>query len=215
MNLKSLIYRELGEGLTENELATAIGVSRQTIENILADKLPKDIILWKNFAKYFRLDVEFLLTGESLSPATLVKLPEADHRSSTIEMRKVPLLSWSQIDQVVTNKELFRAVRSNVMLETTDVSGKRTFALRVKDNSMQPLFSEGEIIFVNPDLKYKPGHYVVVECQGGRSGAAMLRQLKQLGTHYILHPLNRKYDDLPLTKGAQIYGKVVRLRKDL
>lgn len=128
MNLKGLIYRELGEGLTENELATAIGVSRQTIENILADKFPKDITLWKNFAKYFRLDVEFLLTGESISPATLVKLSEADHRSSTIEMRKVPLLSWSQIDRVVTNKELFRAVRSNVMLETTDVPGKRTFA---------------------------------------------------------------------------------------
>ncbi len=215
MNLKGLIHRELGEGLTENELATAIGVSRQTIENILADKFPKDIALWKNFAKYFRLDVEFLPTGESLSPTTLVKLSEGDHRSSNIEMRKVPLLSWSQIDQVVTDKELFRAVRSNVMLETTDVPGKRTFALRVKDNSMQPLFSEGEIIFVNPDLKYKPGHYVVVESQGGRSGAAMLRQLKQLGSQYILHPLNRKYDDLPLTKEVQIYGKVVRLRKDL
>ena len=28
---------------------------------------------------------------------------------------------------------------------------------------MQPLFSEGEIIFVNPDLSGEPGHYVVVE----------------------------------------------------
>jgi SOS-response transcriptional repressor LexA len=141
-----------------------------------------------------------------------------DDRSPPVGIRGLdaaPLLSWSQIDQVVTNKELFRAVRSNVMLETTDVPGKRTFALRVKDNSMQTLFSEGEIIFVNPDLKYKPGHYVVVESQGGRSGAAMLRQLKQLGSQYILHPLNRKYDDLSLTKEAQIYGKVVRLRKDL
>lgn len=215
MNLKGLIYRELGEGLGENELAAAIGVSRQTIENILSDKMPNDITLWKKFSTYFRMDVEFLLTGESTSPPTLVKLSEDHPHSSTIEMRKVPLLSWSQIDQVVTNKELFRAVRSDVMLETTGVPGKRTFALRVKDNSMQPLFSEGEIIFINPDLKYKPGHYVVVESQGGRSGTAMLRQLKQLGGQYILHPLNRKYDDLPLTKQARIYGKVVRLRKDL
>ena len=32
------------------------------------------------------------------------------------------------------------------MLET-DVTGKRTFAVTVKDDSMQPLFSEGEIDF--------------------------------------------------------------------
>ena len=215
MNLKGLIYRELGEGLTEKDLATAIGVSRQTIEHILSDEMPNDITIWKKFSKYFRLDVEFLRTGESTPPPTLVKLSEDDHRSITMVMRKIPLLSWSQIDRLVPNKELLRAVRSDVMLETTDVLGKRTFALRVKDNSMQPLFTEGEIIFVNPDLKYKPGHYVVVKSQKGRSGAAMLRQLKQLGSQYILHPLNRKYDDLPLTKEAWIYGKVVRLRKDL
>jgi DNA-binding XRE family transcriptional regulator len=122
-------------------LATAIGVSRQSIENILSDTFPKDIALWKKFAKYFRLDVEFLLTGQSIPHATLLKLSEDGHRSNTIEMRKVPLLSWSQIDRVVTNKGLSQAARSNVVLETTDVQGKRTFALRVKDISMQPLFS--------------------------------------------------------------------------
>lgn len=122
-------------------MATAIGVSRQTIENILSDTFPKDIALWKKFAKYFRLDVEFLLTGQSIPHATLLKLSEDGHRSNTIEMRKVPLLSWSQIDRVVTNKGLSQAARSNVVLEATDVQGKRTFALRVKDISMQPLFS--------------------------------------------------------------------------
>ena len=215
MNLKGLIHRELGEGLTEEELAAAIGVSRETIDNILSDKTPKDIALWKKFSTYFRMDVDFLRTGELPFPSTHVKLSEDDHHSSTIEVRKVPLLSWSQINRVVPNKGLSRTVHSEVMLEATDVPGKRTFALKVKDNSMQPLFSEGEIIFVNPDLKSKPGHYVVVGSKGGRSGAAMVLQLKQLGRQYILHPLNRKYDDLPLTKQARMYGKVVRLRKDL
>ena len=30
----------------------------------------------------------------------------------------------------------------------------------------------------------------------------------------MLHPLNRKYEDLPLTK-QEVWGKVVRLRKNL
>jgi len=215
MDLKGLIHRELGEGLTEQELATTIGVSRETIDNILSDKIPKDIAIWKKFATYFRMDVDFLRTGVSLPPSSLVTLSEDDHHSSTIEMRKVPLLSWSQIARIVSNKALFRAAFAGVMLEATDVPGKRTFALKVKDNSMQPLFHEGEIIFVNPDLKPKAGHYVVVGSQKGRSGAAMIRQIKQLGRQYIIHPLNRKFDDLPLTKETRIYGRVVRLRKDL
>jgi SOS-response transcriptional repressor LexA len=215
VHLKGLIHRELGEGLTETELATAIGVSLQTIEDILSDKTSQDPTIWEKFAKHFRMDVDFLRTGESTHPSTLVTLSEDDQHSRSIEMRKVPLLTWRQIDQMITNKEPSPVIRTGVMLEVTDVPGKRTFALTVKDNAMHPLFSEGEIIFVNPDLKYKPGDYVVVGSQSGRSGEAMLRQLKKLGSQYILHPLSRKYGDLPLTKHERVYGKVVRLRKNL
>jgi hypothetical protein len=41
VDLKGLIHRELGEGLTETELATAVGVSLRTIEGILSDKPPQ------------------------------------------------------------------------------------------------------------------------------------------------------------------------------
>ena len=46
MNLEGLVHRELGEGLTEEELASAVEVSVQTIVNILADKLPHDRAIW-------------------------------------------------------------------------------------------------------------------------------------------------------------------------
>ena len=54
MDLKGLIQRELGEGLTEEELATAVGVSAQTIVNILADELPQDPAIWETFARHFQ-----------------------------------------------------------------------------------------------------------------------------------------------------------------
>lgn len=161
------------------------------------------------------MDVDFLRIGESTHPSSLVTLSGDDKHSRTIEIRKVPLLTWRQLDQVITHKEPSRGMRADAMLEVTDVPGKRTFGLTVKDNSMHPLFSEGEIIFVNPDLKYKPGDYIVVGSQRGRSGEAMLRQLKKLGSQYILHPLSREYADLPLTKHERVYGKVIRLRKNL
>ncbi len=214
MNLKGLVHRELGEGLTEEELASAVGVSVRTIANILADELPQDPAIWEKFAQYFRMDADFLRTGGPPYPEGLFELTESTHPSPVGEMRKVPLLRWDQIDQMVTREEPPRVIHAEAMLET-DVPGKRTFAMQVRDNSMQPLFSEGEIIFVNPDLPSEPGHYVVVESEDGRPEGALLRQLKEIGGQAILHPLNRRYEDLPMTKQQRIWGRVVRLRKNV
>jgi len=80
---------------------------------------------------------------------------------------------------------------------------------------MQPLFNEGEIVFVNPELSGEPGHYVVVETEEGGPEGALLRQLKAVGGQAILHPLNRQYQDLPMSKHQRVWGRVVRLRKNL
>jgi hypothetical protein len=47
VNLKRLIHRELGEGLTEEGLASAVGVSVRTITNILTDEFTQDRAIWK------------------------------------------------------------------------------------------------------------------------------------------------------------------------
>ena len=207
MYLKGLVHRELGEGLTEEELASVVGVSTLTIAEILADKLPEDPAIWEKFARYFSMDADFLRTGGPLH--RVFELTESAQHSS--EKRKVALLRWDQIDKMVTGKG---PPHIEEMLET-DVPGQRTFAVQVKDNSMQPLFSEGEIIFVNPDLPTEPGHYVVVESKESRPEGALLRQLKEIGGQSILHPLNRRYGALPLTQQQRIWGRVVRLRKNL
>lgn len=214
MDLKGLIQREIGEGVTEEELASAVGVSEQTIMNILADELPQDPAIWDTFARHFRMDVDSLRTGGQPYADGLFELTGSTHHSPVGEMRKVPLLKWDEIDQMVGSQEPPHVIRAEAMLET-DVPGKRTFAIQVRDDSMQPLFSEGEVIFVNPDLPPDPDHYVVVDHEGGGPTKALLRQLKETGGQTILHPLNRRYDDLRMTKQHRIVGRVVRLRKNV
>ena len=214
MNLKGLVHREISEGLTEEELASAVGVPARTISNILADELPQDHRTWEQFAQYFRMDTDFLRSGGPPHTHGTVDLTESSQPSFIGQLMKVPLLRWDQIDQIVSCEEPPRLVQAETVLET-DVPGTRTFAVQVKDNSMEPLFSEGEIIFVNPDLPTESGHYVLIESEDGRSEEALLRQLKEIGGQSILHPLNRRYDDRPLTKQQRIWGRVVRLRKNL
>lgn len=214
MNLKGLVQRELGEGLTEAELASAVGVPVRTITNILADEVPHDPAIWEHFARYFRTHADFLRFGDPPYSEGLFELTESTYPSPLGPMRKVPLLRWDQIDQMLKSKEPPRLIRAQALLET-DIPGRRTYAVQVRDNSMQPLFSEGKIIFVDPDLPSEPGHYVLVESEDGHSEGPLLRQLKKIGGQIILHPLNRRYADLPLTEQQRILGRVARLRKNL
>jgi len=208
VNLKGLVCRELGEGLTEKELAAAVGVSPRTIIKILADRLPKEPAVWKKFAKYFRMDADFLRIGR------LISAMETSESASTVPTRKVPLLTWAQVGQMMERIEPSHVTDPEALLEATDVAGARTFALRVKDDSMYPMFGEGEIIFVNPDLEAEPGQYVVAAARNSPD-SAMLRELNMIGEQYVLHPLNRRYKDMPLRNDYSIWGKVVRLRKNL
>jgi hypothetical protein len=61
---------------------------------------------------------------------------------------------------------------------------------------------------VNPDLPGQSGQYVLVD---GDPKGALLRQLKHVGGEAVL----RRYEDLPLSPGHRIWGRVVRLRKNL
>ena len=83
------------------------------------------------------------------------------------------------------------------------------------ETSCPKLSGAVQIIFVNPDLPSEPGHYVVVESEDSHPEGALLRQLKQIGVQTILHPLNRQYADLPVTKQQRTLGRVARLRKNL
>lgn len=214
MNLKGLVQRELGEGLTEEELASTVGVSVETIENILTDELPQARATWEHFARYFRVDVDFLKIGGPPHSEGLFDLKEHANPSPLGQMRKVPLLRWDQIDQMLIPEVPSRVIQAEAMVET-DVPGIRAFAMQVKDDSMEPLFSEGEVIFVDPDLPSEPGRYVLVDSEHGCPEGALLRQLKEVDGQTTLQPLNRKYADLPLTNQQRIVGRVVRLRKNV
>ncbi len=92
--------------------------------------------------------------------------------------------------------------------EHVDTDAKGEFALKVRGDSMEPVFFEGDIIIINPFLKQEHGDYVVV---ANHEGEATLKQLKKVGKNRVLHPLNSKYEDIVLNKEIQyrVIGIVV------
>jgi SOS-response transcriptional repressor LexA len=212
-NLQSLIQYQLSEGRTEQELAEDIGVSKFTIHGVLKGKAQKNPEILNKFARYFRKDVDLLHPGGTdLSPSQRTDKDPNGHPKS---YRKVPVLSWKQIRQVLEHPDLIPFLVSREGRVETDLSGTHIFALQVEDDSMEPLFHPGEIFFVNMDLRPQDTHYVVVLNQTTKTAPACLRQLQMVGGKYVLHPLNNKYQEAPLTNKQKIVGRVVRLRMDL
>ena len=215
MNVRSLILRELEEGMTEEELASVIEVSQQTLTKIIANEFPEDSAVWDKLMRYFRLDVDVLQTGGSAHSTVILNLSDRTLQSATGLIRKIPLLDWSQMDQIITSENPPDVIYAKTTIDTTDIYGKRTVALKVKDASMETMFREGQLIFVDPDSKWTRGDYVIVHCPGGHPETILFRQIEYIESHYILHPLNPMYENVLLTKQDKVWGKVVRLTRSL
>jgi SOS-response transcriptional repressor LexA len=215
MNIKGLILRELAEGLTEKELASAIGVAEETLVNILVDKFPVDSVSWEIFSKYFRMDVDVLRTGGSTHSITILNLSDLVRQSKAGLIRKIPLLEWDQMGQLILSKDFPDIIHASATIDTIDISGKRTVAVKVQDDSMETMFSQGELILVDPDSTWESGDYVVVHHPNMHPDTILLRQVKFSENQCMLHPLNRKYQSIPLTQRDKVWGKVVRLTKSL
>jgi SOS-response transcriptional repressor LexA len=215
MNVRSLILRELEEGMTEEELASAIEVSPQTLKNIIANEFPEDSAVWDKFMRYFRMDADVLQTGGSAHSTVILNLSDRTLQSATGLIRKIPLLDWSQMDQIITSENPPDVIYAKTTIDTTDIFGKRTVALKVKDPSMETMFREGQLIFVDPDSKWTRGDYVIVHRPGGHPETTLFRQIEFIESHYVLHPLNPMYENLLLTKQDKVWGKVVRLTRSL
>ena len=204
MDLKRLLHRELCEGSTEQEIASSVGVSLRTIKDILKGKNPTVRAIWGKFGKYFRMDIDFLRTGESTY--------RTSHSAAGL-LRNIPLMTWQQIGELAKGRGVPASIHAEAVIEATDVSGSRTFALKLVDDSMEPVFHRGEMIFVNPDAKWNPEDYVVVTRSG--EGATVVRQLRTNGDQRMLHALNWEYEDIPLADSDVVLGRVVRVRKNL
>lgn len=81
----------------------------------------------------------------------------------------------------------------------TAVKDEKAFALKIKGQSMAPVFKEGQIIIVSPGTKYKDGDYVVVIDSKTKVGT-FKRYSKLSKDIYLLKALNEAYQDIIMDK---------------
>lgn len=192
-------------GLSAKELAKNAGISDSHIIYIEKGQRKPTFDVVMKVLRALNADVQEFLQETGY-------LPTNAEPAKIKKLRPVPIISWVMAGKWNEVSDIFQPGDAEDWIES-DVKGKSVFALRVKDDSMEPEFREGDIIIVNPHVDTKPGDYVIVK---NDENEATFKQLKKFGDVYVLHPLNdSKYPDIELSgkHKYRIIGKVVEKKK--
>ncbi|MBV1842221.1 S24 family peptidase [Photobacterium ganghwense] len=118
-----------------------------------------------------------------------------------------PLISWVQAGtwSSIYEEPLINAVRYPCPVACSD----KTFVLRVQGISMEPRFSEGDLIFVDPEAEVKSKKFVVARLDD--SDEATFKQIIIEGDLKFLRPVNPNWPEqlIPINGNCTIVGVVV------
>ena len=79
-------------------------------------------------------------------------LPKNVEPAALSQQRRIPIVSWVVAGKWEETGESFHSEEAMEWVES-DIKGEYNFALRVKGDSMEPEFNEGDIIIVSPHAK--------------------------------------------------------------
>ncbi len=121
---------------------------------------------------------------------------------------KVPLISWVQAGHWQEIVDNYQPGDGEEMVPIATKVGPHAFALRVRGDSMEPEFVEGDMIVVDPDRQAENKSFVIVRLDDAQE--ATFKQLIIDGSNRYLKPLNPRYPIMDINgKEANICGVVV------
>jgi SOS-response transcriptional repressor LexA len=224
-----LTDRQKELGLSYREIAVRAGVSDVYISLVFRGKrVPGDEVLIR-IAQALELDAQHLIYRAHWEKAPEeakgyfegISLPREgpgidgvkrfDHLDpyQLGQAHTIPVVGWVQAGQFAPTEDGGFAPGAADEYVYSDIKGRNLFALRVENNSMEPLFHERDILIVNPNIKPRTGDYVVVKL--AEEGEATFKKLIEKDRIIILRPLNPDYEDIILTPedDFEVIGKVV------
>lgn len=199
---------------TVKECAQALGLPYELLRKVIGeDHIPKDAQLLI-YAKKLNIDPkELLFTAyHQKAPDEFKKyFKNRPVEESPSPYTKIPVLKWSEV-RGFANKEYRSSELVSMPYMSTTLQGEHLFALKVKDDTMRPLFWEGDTIIVDPSAKPNSGDYAVVDMHDEKE--PILRRVKQFGRAQMLCALNPLYDDIEMENNTRLVGRVIRRQAD-
>jgi SOS-response transcriptional repressor LexA len=193
---------------TQAALAKKSGVAQSTIGRILRGEVNPQSVNLEQIARAFSMSLADLaeMGQEGESVAELI-----DDIKSIERSEYVVLISWTQAVSFVDEVDSLQPGDDEEWMPRPKRSGPKTFALRVRGESMEPGYQHGDIVFVDPDVTPAHGKDVVVRINNATE--AELKRLVVEGQRAYLRPANPHWPDKIIEisdhPGARIIGVVI------
>jgi SOS-response transcriptional repressor LexA len=156
----------------------------------------------------------FDLPDEATASILKVSGPAADRVEAMASMGAVPLISWVQAGSWSDVADPFQPGDADDWLPCPVAHGPRCYAVRVRGDSMnnpgaRPSYSDGDIIFVDPDRRANHGDRVIVRLDD--HAEATFKQLLVEDGRKLLKALNPEWAPryVSINGHATIVGVVI------
>lgn len=189
----------LSKAIKQVDFAKMLGVSQATVSGWESEKYQPDRDTLIKMASYFDVSVDYLIGNSPVKKEKKkgVQIPVLGEVRAGYPMEAVEnIIDYEEIDEETARRGEF-------------------FALRIKGDSMEPRFVEGDVVIVRKQETADSGDIVVALVNGD---SATIKKLKRHQNGITLVPSNAAYEpmyysseeimELPVT----ILGKVVELR---
>ncbi len=196
--LKALMARDK---LTETALSRYTSVGQPVIHRLgSGDTDTPKLATLRPIAAYFNLTLSQLIHDAPLEHDTLLgvfadKLPY---------WARLPLIKWENIPAWL-NGDLPQHARTT---NTTRKVSEDSYALRIKDTSMQPQFMKGTIVIVDPKRTHHEQDFVIYQTQNNEP---RLGQYTKINGEFKLNPLNQDFQADALSEDITLLGTCTQI----
>lgn len=194
--------------LTQKDLATALkGVSHVAVSQWESNTTKPNAENILDLSTVLQCDISWLLRGSG----------ESNVMPASIGVTKVPLISYVQAGAWTGIDDFRETCRDyEYILTDLDVSGD-AFALKIKGDSMEPEFIEGDIVIIDPKVEPHAGEFVAAINGDYEATFKKYRPLEDLDEygrqHFELVPLNPDWHSMSsLKQEIRIIGTMVEHR---
>ena len=195
--------------LRATDLARELGLPQPTIHRMATGKSPNPHrASLEPIAQYFDITVD-QLKGDTPLPETVwgdSLLP-----TKPADTRHVPIVKWADLPEV----KFPAPVQDDQFVVTAPDLGERCFATYMNDSSMEPHFSVGTTLIVDPDKPPKDRSFVLIKLH--ETGVPIFRQLLIDADFQYLKPLNPDLSAFQmrlLEEDDKILGTLVEARRN-
>ncbi|WP_235687604.1 MULTISPECIES: LexA family protein [Aeromonas] len=145
-------------GLTQVKLAQMLGIKAPSVVQWESDKTNLSGENLLNAAKLFGVTPDYILYGGEIEQSAAPNMEMAQP-----DIHRIPVISYVQAGVWTAPNEI-RECDGNMAYITTDLDlGQRAFAIVIRGNSMEPEFTEGDLVLIDPDEPIHPGDFVVAK----------------------------------------------------